>query len=159
PHKFSKEMLIHLEHLKKYSPKPWKQMDSFDFESDFSFPLIKCYGKEETVRKIESELNLLPNLHASTIRDPVTKKVHFNIVTHRQSTKGQALRSIVGKTNKKIIAAGDDRNDLSMFAEADVKIVMETAPKDVLAVADIIAPSAAQLGIIEGLKQAITHNK
>lgn len=155
PHKFSKDLLAHLDHLKKYSPQPWKQMESFDFAHDFSFPLIKCFGNEATIRKIEIELNRVPNLHASTIRDPVTKRHHFNIVTHSQSTKGQALRSIVGKTDKKIIAAGDDRNDLSMFAEADVRIVMETAPKDVLAVADIIAPSAAKHGIIDALKQAI----
>lgn len=154
PHKFSKPLLEHLDHLKKYSPQPWKQMETFDFASDFSFPLIKCFGNEETIRKIEVELNLIPSLHASTIRDPVTKRHHFNIVTHRHSTKGKALRSIVGDSALRIIAAGDDRNDLSMFAEADISIVMETAPKDVLAVADIIAPSAAKHGIIEALQKA-----
>jgi Cof subfamily protein (haloacid dehalogenase superfamily) len=157
PHKFSKELLDHLEHLKKYSHKPWREIESFDFEAGTAFPLIKCFGKEETIRKIEQELNRLPNLHASTIRDPVKKKHHFNLVTHRHSTKGQALRAITGHTTKPIIAAGDDRNDLSMFAEATVKVVMETAPPDVLAVADIIAPSAARHGVIDGLKQALAR--
>ncbi|HSX03803.1 MAG TPA: HAD family hydrolase [Rhabdochlamydiaceae bacterium] len=155
PHKFSEMLLEHLDRIEKDSPKPWKQMESFDFSEDFCFPLVKCFGHVDTIRKIEIEVNRHPNLSAATIRDPVSKKHHFNIVTHRQSTKGCALRSIVGKTDKRIIAAGDDRNDLSMFAEADLRIVMETAPKEILAVADIIAPSAAKHGIIEALEKAI----
>lgn len=155
PEKFSSHLLDHIEHLKTLSAKPWQQVKAFDFHADFSFPLIKCFGAKESMRKIEERLNLTSNIQAAMIADPIGKIIHFNLVTHSSATKGNALRSIIGSNRTKLIAAGDDRNDLSMFKEADVRIVMETAPKEVLAHADIIAPPASACGIIEALEKAI----
>lgn len=156
PERFSQTLLTHLTHLQKQCPVPWKEVNSFDFSADFAFPLIKCFGHQEHLRIEEEKLNKIPSLQAAMIGDPIGKVLHFNLVTHFQATKGQALKKIIGAGARgKIIAAGDDRNDLSMFAEADVSIVMETAPKDVLAKADIIASAAAKCGIIAALEKAI----
>jgi hydroxymethylpyrimidine pyrophosphatase-like HAD family hydrolase len=79
--------------------------------------------------------------------------------THPEVSKGHAVldfKRICGPSVK-VIAAGDDNNDLPMLAAADVKVVMGTAPKTVLEVADIIAPPASQEGIIAGLTQAIAR--
>lgn len=161
PHRFSQPFLAHLEHLKKQCPVPWEEVKSFDFSADFAFPLIKCFGHQEHLRGEEEKLNQIPSLQAAMIGDPIGKVFHFNLVTHSQATKGQALKKIIGTQNPrgKIIAAGDDRNDLSMFAEADIRIVMETAPKDVLSKADIIAPAASKCGIIEALDAAFLLNR
>jgi hydroxymethylpyrimidine pyrophosphatase-like HAD family hydrolase len=43
-----------------------------------------------------------------------------------------------------------------MLKVATFKIVMQTAPIDMHALADILAPSAADLGIIRALKEATT---
>ena len=157
PERFSPQFLTHLEHLQRQCPVRWKEVKSFDFSPDFAFPLVKCFGHQGHLREEEEKLNQSPSLQAAMISDPIGKMFHFNLVTHQQATKGEALKKIIGAQNPrgKIIAAGDDRNDLSMFAEADIRIVMETAPKDVLCQADIIAPPASKCGIIEALEKAL----
>jgi hydroxymethylpyrimidine pyrophosphatase-like HAD family hydrolase len=42
-----------------------------------------------------------------------------------------------------------------MLASADISVVMATAPSDMLAKADVIAPPAIHHGLIAGLKEAI----
>jgi hydroxymethylpyrimidine pyrophosphatase-like HAD family hydrolase len=42
-----------------------------------------------------------------------------------------------------------------MLESANIKVVMATAPQDLLKMADIIAPAAQKFGIIQGLQQAI----
>ena len=54
-----------------------------------------------------------------------------------------------------LIAAGNDENDISMLKLANVRIVMEDAPKHVLKHADIKAKSASKNGIIAALEKAI----
>jgi hydroxymethylpyrimidine pyrophosphatase-like HAD family hydrolase len=54
-----------------------------------------------------------------------------------------------------VIAAGDDNNDVSMFLAADICIAMASAPEHLRNAADIIAPKASEMGIIQGLQQAI----
>lgn len=144
-------MSEHLERLKRHG-RPWQVVESFDFHADFSFPLIKCYGAKETMERIEKKLNEHPAIEAAMIGDPIGKKAHFNLIT--AVTKGSALLSILDGDQGKVIAAGDDRNDLSMFAVAHVSIVMETAPQELLLQADIIAPAASRCGIIEALEMA-----
>jgi len=48
-----------------------------------------------------------------------------------------------------------------MLRVADVRIVMSTAPQEVLEEADIVAPPVEQCGIIVGLEEAIklAYNK
>jgi hydroxymethylpyrimidine pyrophosphatase-like HAD family hydrolase len=69
------------------------------------------------------------------------------------------LEDVIAATGErgKVIAAGDDYNDESMLKVADVKVVMATAPQDLLLKADVVAPAASEEGIIAGLEAAIAH--
>ena len=154
PQRFSLEMLTYLEEIKALSPEPWKAMDSFNFSSAMRFPLIKCLGKEEEMRKVQKKLQKNSALHIALIRDPMTQELFLNLITDKQATKGKALQHLT-RGGQKIIAAGDDRNDLPMFEVADISIAMETAPPEVLDKADLIAKSASQQGIIAALEQAL----
>ena len=58
-----------------------------------------------------------------------------------------------------VIAAGDDYNDITMLKSADITVVMSTAPTEILALADIVAPPAVEMGIIEGLGKAVKSKK
>ena len=42
-----------------------------------------------------------------------------------------------------------------MLQEADIKIIMSTAPQDLLAIADVISPPADEYGIVQGLENAM----
>jgi len=110
------------------------------------------------VRKVGDALREVPGLEVTVIRDGVDPQLFLGLVTDREANKGKALHRLLVKEGRKkgerVIAAGDDRNDISMLREADVRIVMETAPPEVLEEADIIAGSASKMGILTALAEA-----
>jgi hydroxymethylpyrimidine pyrophosphatase-like HAD family hydrolase len=108
---------------------------------------------------VENKLRQVPGLEVITIRDPLNPKLHLLLVTDAQASKGFCLDRLIKALHKKqkmgkIIAAGDDRNDLSMLLKADIRIVMSTAPEEVKKEADILAKPVEQNGIIEALVTA-----
>jgi hydroxymethylpyrimidine pyrophosphatase-like HAD family hydrolase len=158
PSRFSPLILQHVEKIRAVSPEPWVTAESFTALEQQQFPLIKCLGPKEPMQQIQEGLSALPELHVTMIRDPMSEDgIYLNLVTSAQATKGHALERLVTQCGggSPVIAAGDDSNDVSMLQRADVRIVMETAPPEVLAHAHIIAPPADRLGIIQALNQAI----
>ena len=157
PDRFSSSFIMHLQKIMALSPEPWKPMQSFDFEEKLSFPLAKCLGTKESMQRINALLQTLPNLSATMIRDPLNVGVYLNLVTAKAATKGNALhiiKEVIGEGGP-VIAAGDDLNDISMLQNADVKIVMASAPLEMHPLATIVAKhSANQHGIIEALTKA-----
>lgn len=135
----------------------WHSVQTFSDLPVAQFSSIKFFAKDERAlmlsKKIEKELGL----HAPPNRDPFNPDYFVIQATHPRATKGQILRDFIQLTGASgpIIAAGDDHNDKSMLKEAHVKVVMASAPSDLLTMADVIAPPASQLGIIQGLTEAI----
>lgn len=156
PNHFSETMRQYLKILEKLSVESWQTFNSLSELSQLTFPLIKCFGKESEMRNIFSKLQTIPNIHATLIRDTVSRDLHLILITDKEATKGKAIDQILAKTGQKgrIIAAGDDCNDIELLDRADIKIAMETAPQELLNKADIIAPSAEKDGIIEALQKA-----
>lgn len=157
PSRFSSELLTHLEKIKALSPEPWRAVDTFDFAQEEAFPLIKCLGDEALMSRINARLKGMGGISSSLIRDPLAEGVYLNLVTDGQADKGKALQRAIAQFGKrgKVIAAGDDRNDITMLKTADFSIVMQTAPAEMLEGADLIGKPATQMGIIEALKEAI----
>jgi hypothetical protein len=156
PERFSPPLLTHLETIQALSPEPWKALASFAFESPLRFPLAKCLGSKESMQRVNQRLSEVAELSATLIHDPLGEEIYLNLVTCQGATKGHALRQIqalAGHTEGLVIAAGDDLNDISMLHEADVKIVMATAPQEMHALAHILAPPSDACGIITALKQ------
>ncbi|MBS0606171.1 MAG: HAD family phosphatase [Parachlamydiales bacterium] len=159
PSRFSSELMVHVEKIKALSPEPWRAVDTFDFAQNEAFPLIKCLGDETLMRRVNASLKEIEGVCASMIRDPLAEGVFLNLVTDRQADKGKALERAIAQFGKrgKVIAAGDDRNDISMLETADFSIVMQTAPAEMLEAADLIGKPATERGIIGALKEAIAH--
>lgn len=161
PHCFSEEMLNYVHQRKTAFKEDWKAVESFEQTGLRQFPSVKSFGTYaracELAKRIESQLGL----HVPVIRDPFNNDFYVVQATHPEVNKGQALRDLTAQLGqgRMIIAAGDDLNDSSMLAMADVRIVMETAPPEMLLSADIIAPSAAHQGIIKGLQTAIQYRR
>jgi HAD superfamily hydrolase (TIGR01484 family) len=155
--KFSPDLLNYLHGRIISFKETWVDVPSFDNLDIDSFASVKCFGLQasatEIAQRIENELGL----HVPLIRDPFNFEYFVAQATHPEVSKGEAIRDVLKllKQNGPIIAAGDDYNDLTMLAAADVKVVMATAPKEIQQLADIIAPPAEEQGIIAGLKAAI----
>jgi hydroxymethylpyrimidine pyrophosphatase-like HAD family hydrolase len=93
------------------------------------------------------------------IRDPLGEDIYLILVTAKEGTKGKALhriKDLVGNAGP-TIAAGDDLNDISMLEEADIRIVMEGAPKEMLSLATIIGRHGKHHAIIEALTKATSQ--
>ncbi|HCJ83430.1 MAG TPA: hypothetical protein DHV52_03760 [Parachlamydiales bacterium] len=157
PRRFPEEIAWYLDLLKSFSPAPWQKREEFSFAEGDSFPLIKCFGSKEAMTPLFEALLHLRELTVSMIRDPLCERFYLLLITDRKASKGTALdraRAAFHSTAP-LIAAGDDFNDLPMLEKADIKIVMQTAPEEVKARADILAPSASECGIIPALKEAL----
>lgn len=158
PKKFSHAMLQHLHKIMPLSLEPWQEVDHFQFEESEHFPLIKCLGVRTEMERLNERLNAYPSITTTLIRDPLDNdRIYLNLVTSVEATKGKALERAMKESGLRgyIIAAGDDLNDLSMLAVADCKIVMENAPLQMHAHADILAPAGHKRGIIPALQEAV----
>jgi Cof subfamily protein (haloacid dehalogenase superfamily) len=119
-------------------------------------PLIKIVGSEKEVAHLAFNLEKKGIGEAPIIKDPFHKDIYLLLLTKKGVSKGSSIKKIVSTYGRgKVIAAGNDNNDLSMFSEADIKIAMKGSPEALLAKADIIAPPCENFGIIEGIDKAI----
>lgn len=157
PEKFSPLLQAYLQKVMKVSNKPWRPLPHFKDLFDLHFPLIKCIGEKGSILRIEERLKTLSAFEMVSIQDPLNKALYLLLITHKEASKGAALQRIFAKFSPKgpLIVAGDDYNDASMLDLADIKIVIETAPRDLQQKADIIARSPKDEGIIDALQQAI----
>jgi len=157
PGRFAPHFQDYFEKLQALCKQPWQTIASFDELSGIKFPLVKCLGSEKTVRSVSKKLEEIPGLEVIVIRDSVAP-LFLGLVTDAHANKGRALHRILAKAGRKkserVIAAGDDFNDISMLRLADIRIVMGTAPAAVQAEGDIIAKSAREMGILDALQEA-----
>ncbi|MCE5317209.1 MAG: Cof-type HAD-IIB family hydrolase [Parachlamydia sp.] len=139
---------------------PGIAVDSFDEVPLKEFAAAKCFAEGATAARLSSQIEQMLSLHAPAIRDPYDNHIYVVQATHPEVSKGETVddfKKLTG-SNGIVIAAGDDNNDRPMLAHADIKVVMATAPEDMRAAADIIAPAARELGIIKGLKEAVERH-
>ncbi len=157
PTRFSDGLLLYLYELKELSSAPWQALLDFTFLKEMSFPLIKCFGTEEQMLAIAGNLQKVQGIATSVIRDPISPSLFLNLITAAAATKGKALQFLTEHFGCSfVIAAGDDRNDLSMLKNAQEKIVMDKAPKELQEIATIKGGSAREMGIISALQKATT---
>lgn len=137
----------------------WTDIDNvMDLPTD-SFASMRLFCLPHTAKKLGYLIEDATQLHAPMMKDSYDDCFSVVQVTHAEVSKGQALQHVLKHHGKmhKIIACGDDHNDISMLKEADVAVVMASAPCEVLQLADIIAPPAKENGIIQGIKNALNR--
>lgn len=157
PKQFSKELITYLTARSHSYQETWHPVESYQHMQINDFPSIKCFGGDDTAYEIARRIEARLGLHVPVIRDAFDGRYYVVQATHSDITKGQALLDLLAALGGigKVIAAGDDLNDLPMLVNADVKIAMKGSPKPLLDIADIVAPPASELGIIAALKIAI----
>jgi hydroxymethylpyrimidine pyrophosphatase-like HAD family hydrolase len=154
---FSQSLLEYLKQRQVAFLETWQNVSSLSTLPMEEFPSIKCIGNRETASVAAKGIEERLGLHIPIIKDPFNEDYFVAQATHPDVNKGCALDDIIDFLNFKgaVIAAGDDNNDQSMLAKADIKVVMATAPQNMLANADIVAPPATEKGILIGLREAI----
>lgn len=163
PQRFSKQRLEYLRKRAKHLGETWIAVEDYSRFTGVRFASIKGFGSAEKCWRLADSIDKTLGYHVSVIRDPHDDKTHVVQATRPECDKGVVLSEFAaynGYADGPIIAAGDDYNDITMLKSATFRIVMSTAPSEVLKLADYVAPPASQLGIIDGLQHAIEfYNK
>lgn len=153
---FSRDLFDYLQRRKKAFHETWIEVEEFP---EKRFPAVKYFGFLDSLERICGHIHRHGlKVDAPIIRDPFGEGHYVAQVTAHGVNKGDALLRFARhrKNGGPLIAGGDDYNDLAMLQSADVRVVMSGAPQELLDLADIVAPPVKELGIIEGLKKAIS---
>lgn len=136
----------------KATHETWIALNSFEELPVDTFPAIKFFGEASSLKSIANTLQKSLNIFIPVIIDPVLKGrfVAQGTLTNK-GTVVDIIKTLYGQ--RKVIAAGDEMNDLEMLQKADIKLVIETAPQEILQIADLIC--SAEKGLIEGLKKCL----
>lgn len=158
PNRFCQDDLQYLNDLQKRQKESWRSIDEFDSTHLDPFPLVKCFGSKERMQLISSRLNQTGKFQVTLIKDPHSEtNYHLLLVTDKTASKGASLTDIfeLKGRGERVIAAGDDENDISLLQVADTKIAMAHAPETVQQIATFIAPPTKENGIIQALQMAL----
>jgi hydroxymethylpyrimidine pyrophosphatase-like HAD family hydrolase len=144
---------------KRHLKENWISVTNFNELPVKKLASLKFFAEEKKAHIISQAIEKRLGFHAPTIRDPFSPDYFVVQVTHPEANKGSALKTYSQLFNSQYptIGAGNDLNDLLLIQEASIKVVMGNAPEKLLALADIIAPTAEQKGIIVGLMKAIEY--
>lgn len=129
-----------------------------DYPYDF-FAVAKTIGPLAVIQDIAKELSEIFRDVCNITNILVPRYPDFGMIhiTHKEASKGKVLSRLIGnisvEKNVFTIVAGDDQNDHEMIQQGHFKIVMATAPQFMLKLADYIAPSAKEKGLIKGLEE------
>lgn len=159
PERFSAEFLQYIENRVAALGETYVPTADFSALTIEEFPSVKCFGKRESAHRMAKKIESLLQLHVTPVADPYDNNYFVVQATRPEANKGQALKEFKNRFTEPtiVIAAGNDYNDVSMLAYSDIKVVMRHSPFELLSLADVIAPSVQENGIILGLQQAISR--
>lgn len=146
-----------LKAMEKRSAKPWKVVEDFSLKHQSAFPMIKALGFEHDFIDLEPCVVNNHPVNFVSIKNPKAPEYSFLLITHKMATKKEALQYFMHNFDlpRPLIVAGDDQNDRESLEFADIRVVMDNAPKSLKSLADVLAPLSTQHGIIPGLNQAL----
>jgi Cof subfamily protein (haloacid dehalogenase superfamily) len=152
-----KQASAYMQQRARHLNENWFHIEDFAKLPFNDFPTIKWIGEKARLEAIADLVVESYGWYVPVIRDPVNPDYFIAQASNPKANKGHALDLFAH--HRPVIAAGDDLNDLPMLLLADVKVVMQDAPPALKDIADIVAPSVYQDGLIEGLTQAMQRLK
>jgi hydroxymethylpyrimidine pyrophosphatase-like HAD family hydrolase len=159
PGRFSGEDLDYLADLQKRQKEKWVEVDRYEEIQLDAFPLVKCFGHTSRMDVIAARLRASKKFEVTKLRDPFVEGYHILLVTDVKASKGNSLTKVLQLKGRgsRVIAAGDDENDISLLKVADIRIAMAHAPESLQEVATFIAPPTKDHGIIKALQMALRN--
>jgi hydroxymethylpyrimidine pyrophosphatase-like HAD family hydrolase len=117
-------------------------------------PSLKYFGYREVAQEIAEQLGKIGPFQGSIIEDTYEGYVilQYSIGSCNKALVVDYLRNIAGiDENFKVIAAGNDYNDLEMLMAADLAITVQGAPEQLIRCAEHIVAPPAEYGVLEAL--------
>lgn len=135
--------------------KPFVQCRLED-HADENTVYITTMGKYDDLLPVKLEAEKLPGVDIAFYLDVYDDSWYLEIFSHKAS-KANALRFLRENYGfDKVVAFGDNLNDLPMFEQADTKIAVGNARDEVKAAADIVIGTNDKDGVAEYLAKIIS---
>lgn len=113
--------------------------------------------EEKVARGLRKELKEISSLGVHLVPDWIKGRIGI-IVTHAQATKQYGvfeIAKILGIDTKDMIGVGDGLNDFPLLMACGLKVAMGDAPDDLKAIADFVAPTAEEDGLVEVINRFV----
>lgn len=113
--------------------------------------------EKSDVGVVLKNLDQIPQLAAKTGNSFVKGKVDINI-TLKEATKEHGLEVLLKMLKvdpREVLAVGDSNNDLALFQNVGFKVAMGNATKELKEVADFIAPTIEEDGLVRIIEKFI----
>lgn len=118
---------------------------------------ITLYGEPDILLEIEKKLQLLNLPIYLTYSVPT-----YLEITRSGVNKGEALKLLAAYLAvplERILVIGDGQNDTSMFEIAGMAVAMGNAPEEVKAIANVVAPSNDEDGVVWVLRELVLEDQ
>ena len=160
PHFFSEKEHEYLNKLKAVADGKWVEISSLDDPAmQKEIPLIKGFGSFDQLQRVANQMT---QYSASIIRDTIDESLYILLLTSKEADKGVAIdhlrQRLQMEASLPTIVAGDDRNDIAMFAKGDVRILIEGAPSEMRPLANLFALPPEKDGLIQALNTVIDED-
>lgn len=133
--------------------KPFVQCDLPDFADEYTV-YFTTTGPYDELLPVKLEAEKIPGVNTAFYLDVYNGAWYLEIFSHRAS-KANGIRFLREKYGfGRVVAFGDNLNDLPMFEAADVRIAVGNAREEVKAAADIVIGSNDNDGVAEWLKDS-----
>ncbi len=114
---------------------------------------INFYLNEEGLRKKQEVYERLSQVKDITLVSGAPHNLEVNTLTARKGTGLLKMAQLLGISQEKTMACGDDRNDLDMIQKAAFGVAMENASKAVKAEADFVTLSNEECGVAYAIRE------
>ena len=153
PTDFTPDLLQYLEKRCKRFGEEWHPLKSWEMLPVEKFKAFKFFGEKDNIQPLAERIQNEIDCHMPVITDPYDPAMVVAQGTHASANKGNITRHVAAEAF--VIAAGDDYNDIPLLEAADIAIAMGSSPQELKNVADIVAATAADDGLVEALQQAL----
>ena len=120
---------------------------------------FSCQGTQEQQQALQARLSSIVGIRVILYPDSYDTDNWFLEISREDADKGQAVQRLYQRVRaQRLVAFGDNRNDISLFREADLALCVENGSDEAKAVADHIIPPNTADGVAEYLN-AIYNRK
>ena len=149
----------YIEKMISYKSTKYEAISSLEELQRDKFPIMRTFGTLQEMEELQQRVEAVNDgsIDLVILHDVTTLDGYLLYLAAKNINKGSCLRRLIDHNGWKgcVIACGDDLNDVSMFAEADITIAMENGHPKLIENATIIAKPSYEMGVIEALNQAI----
>lgn len=144
--------------LREKSYRSFKQVEKYNETDQIVF--IAAVGEEGSVKSAANIIGPELAFNCTCYEDVYRKGMWFIEVTSRFANKALAAKRLKELTGAdRIVAFGDNHNDLPLFSVADLKIAVDNATDEVKAAADLIIPANTEDGVAKYLLEEFKKSR